>query len=736
MRLCTRLVPLISVLAALLALVVLCSATTGCATLPQGRAAIDSVDIVGAHAVDPADVLDKLASSDSPKFLGLMQGVAYDYSIYDSSVLQRDLARVERYYRGRGFFEAHVRVGRVIYDKPDHVRIRIVVDEGPPMQNRSVQVAGLERLPEAVARGARLAANGALPEGGRFDEDAYAKARTSITRALTDRGYAYATVTADARADMSAHAVDYAFAVTPGIAAVFGPITFQGLDPDGDGPAPQEIQEDILRRTLHIRENDPYSTADLESGTQALLDLGVFSSVTIVTGLSDPTARVVPLAVQVQLTKLRSVRLGFGAELDAVKTDVHGIVGWENHNFFGGLRDFKVDFTPGLVLFPTTISTPILKPRKFLPEERLRAQLHLPAFLEHRTLGFVSPEFNVFPLLVNAGPTNSTPVAGFIEAKNGVGLERRFGKHVVVRLAYNTQVEQAFRYVVGSGALSPLPGNVVLSFPQLVTTLDLRDDPVHTHAGFYATNDLQVAGGPFGGTATDVRIQPTLQGYIPLGRNVTFALSAGVGLLFPLDGYTDTIENLAEPSDVINGRDVETMYFRGFFEGGPSSNRGFPLRQLAPHAIVPFITPANANALVNCNPSASVAVNSQICKTPVGGFTMWSATAEVRFAVAGPIGAAVFCDAGDVSQRVADFRFDYLHLSCGVGGRYDTPIGPIRLDIGYRIQPLQRIGFPDESAAGDPSKKYNGQYGDPSFVAPQLLLGIPAAIAFGIGESF
>jgi len=249
-------------------------------------------------------------------------------------------------------------------------------------------------------------------------------------------------------------------------------------------------------------------------------------------------------------------------------------------------------------------------------------------------------------------------------------------------------------------------------------------------------NDLQVAGGPFGGTATDVRIQPTVQGYVPLGRNVTFALSAGIGLLFPLDGYTDTIQNLTEPNDVLDGRDVETMYFRGFFEGGPSSNRGFPLRQLAPQAIVPFITPANANALVNCNPKESILINSSVCKTPVGGFTMWNATAEVRFAVAGPIGAAVFCDAGDVSQRVADFRFDYLHLSCGAGARYDTPIGPIRLDIGYRIQPLQRIGFPNEYAAADPSRKYDGQYGDPSFTLPTRLLSLPVAIAFGIGESF
>jgi outer membrane protein assembly factor BamA len=739
-------------LSLLLFAVVLVFGGTGCSTLPAGRAAIDSVEIVGAHAVDPQDVLDKLASSDSPKFLGLMQGVAFDYSVYDPNVLQRDLARVERYYRGRGFFEAHVRVGRVFFDKPDHVRVRIVVDEGPPMANRSVQITGLEGLAEAAARDVRLAANGALPQGKRFDEDAYAKARTSITRALTDRGYAYAAVTADARADMSTHAIDYVFAVTPGIAAVFGKITFEGLDPDGTGPAPQEIQEDVLRRTLHIREKARYSTADLESGQQALLDLGVFSSVNVIAGLSDPTSPVVSITVRVQVTKLRSLRLGFGGEFDAVKTDVHVLSGWQNRNFFGGLRDFSVDFTPGLVLFPTTVGN-ALPPTKGLGEERLRAQLRLPAFLEGRTSGFVRPEFNVFPLLVEANPSRNTPVVGFIEAKNSVGVDRRFGKHVVATAAYNFQYEKALRYVTVLGTQNGLPNDIVLSFPQLITSLDFRDDPVHTHAGFYATNDLQLAGGPFGGTATDVRIQPTVQGYVPIGKTVTFAVSASVGLLVPLpntyDGHTygSSIQSLAKAGNELDGTDVEQMYFRGFFEGGPSSNRGFPLRQLAPHAVVPFITPSNAIVItqqqtktVNCDPNNTMMagqVDAQLCKTPVGGFTMWAATAELRFAFAGPLGAAVFCDAGDVSEKVADFRFDYLHLSCGAGVRYDTPIGPIRLDVGYRIQPLQRVGFPDEAAAGDTSKVYDGHRGDPTFVAPPDLFNvIPVAIAFGIGEAF
>jgi outer membrane protein insertion porin family/translocation and assembly module TamA len=38
-------------------------------------------------------------------------------------------------------------------------------------------------------------------------------------------------------------------------------------------------------------------------------------------------------------------------------------------------------------------------------------------------------------------------------------------------------------------------------------------------------------------------------------------------------------------------------------------------------------------------------------------------------------------------------------MSVGTGARYDTPVGPIRLDLGYRIEPLQVLGYPDDYAA-------------------------------------
>ena len=703
----------------------LAAACGACASsIPPGRSAIDSVRLVGARGVDPRDVTDKLATTESPKFLGLFRGIANDYSIYDASVLQRDLARVERYYRGHGFFEAHARGARVLPAGSDHVNIEIVVDEGPPVLNGAVKINGLEDVPQATADAVRSAAEHALPTGSRFDEDAYQSAQNAALRALTDNGFAYAAVRAEANVDLSSHTVDYGFDVTPGIRAVFGPITFQGLDPDGAGPEPQEIGDALLLRVMDLHVGDPYSTAAIDAATQALLDLEVFSAVHVVPGLSDPPRPVVPLAVQVEPTKLRAVRLGAGGEFDEIKTDAHLLFGWEDHDLLGGLRDFSVDLKPGLVFYPTSVSD-LKPPTDFFPEEWLRLRFRQPGFLEARTSGFIQPEFNVYPLLVVSNPAPTQPVVGYLEPKLAIGVERRFGKHLFGKLLYNIQGEVPIPY---KGTLDSSLPKVVLSFPQLVAQVDFKDDAIHPHSGFTANLDLQVAG--VGGTASDVRIQPDMSAYVPFARGITFAVSGTLGLLFPIN-YGQSIYT-TDPAkglpDNANNTDIQTVYFRGFFSGGPSSNRGYPLRGVAPHGFVRFLNPQTAAMQVatNCLQSNPNALSDPTCSSPVGGFTQWEASAELRFAVSGPFGAALFCDTGDVSQHVLyqpnAVRLNYLHMSCGVGGRYDTPVGPLRLDIGYRIPGLQIVG-------GDPAS-------DPTFGTPPLILGIPMAIAFGIGEAF
>jgi outer membrane protein insertion porin family/translocation and assembly module TamA len=717
-----------------LACCLLAACTAACSSLPEGRSAVDSVGVVNARSLDADDVTGKLATEATPRFLGLWQGMLYDYEVFDPSVLQRDLARLERTYRGHGFLEAHARAARVIRLNDRHVRVEIVVDEGPPTLNRELRVDGLEGLPPEIAAEARAAAAQTLPRGTRFDEDAYAKARTAVTRALTDRGYAYAAVQTDAQADLAAHAIDYVFTVKPGPVAVFGAITIVDADAAAHGGGPP-FEEAALRRALDIAPGQPYSTAAIDAATQALLDLEVFSSVQIVPQLPDPPAPVVPLTVRIDASKLHEVRAGGGVEFDEIKTDVHGLIGWEDHDFLGDLRDFSVDFKPGVVLYPMRVNN-IVAPENPLPEERLRFELRQPAFPEARTTASFRPEMNVFPMLVAPNPPSGAPVLGYAEPKESIALDRRFGKHFLVTLDHSVQGEIPFAYT-SIPLATPIP-TVVLSVVQLLTKLDFRDDTLRPHEGFYLSNDLEVA---FGGSARDVKVQPEARGYLPLAKGVTLAARGTVGFLFAYN-YGDYVQNhLAQdlnPNPSSNDRlyeqvdrDIEIAYFRGFFSGGPSSNRGFPLRGIAPHGVVPFLSPVTLQSQysqggVTCIPGQPF-YDASKCAIPIGGFSLWEASIETRFDVSGPLGAVVFCDAGDVAAAQATIRLDHLHLSCGAGLRYDTPVGPLRLDVGYRINQLQVLGFQSE---GDALNKDRLEGSQP------LIFGLPLAVSFSIGETY
>ncbi len=684
-----------------------------CSSIPAGRSAVDTVSIDGTDEVSSGDVAEKIATSPSPRFVGLFQGLVYDYEVFDRLTLGRDLARIQRYYRARGFYEARVRAGRVIQVKPDHVRVEIVVDEGKPILVRHVVVRGTASLPLDVQKKVLKRAMKKLGPGERFDEDDFVAAEATIKDRLTDDGYALAEVKRDALIDLVNHAADLAFDVTPGPPCTYGAVTIDGLGSLPDAP---------VRRALDIQPGGVYSSSGLDAARQAALDLGVFSSVQVVPDLSSKNAdtKVIPVRVKVEPAKLRTVKLGGGVEFDAIKTDVHAIIGWENHNFFGGMRQYSIQFKPGVVLYPLRVGSWVT-PERLLPEFKLRNELRQPGFIEARTSVFIRPELNMFPVLLRTRIQPTDPVLGYLEFKNGIGLDRVFWK-LYASVGHNLQVEYPFSY---KGQVDPALRTLVISYPELITNLNVTDNRVRPHKGFYVGDSLQVAGGPFGGVATDFSIQPDFRGYIPLGKHVTLAARASFGFLFPSNYGCAESHNgkclggsdASEQGLIEQAKDLQVIFFRGFFAGGPNSDRGYPLRGIGPSLPLPSMSLGGLQN-IQCT-QAVLTTNAKSCEVPVGGFTRWEASVEARFDVTGPISMAVFFDSADVSPNLVDIRTSHPHLSTGLGARYDTPVGPVRLDVGYRIPGLQilRAGTDDEPT-------------------PEKLVGLPIALAFGIGEAF
>lgn len=767
---------------------------SGCATAPD-RPTVSSVRIEGAREISAAEAKEKLATRESSTFLG----IHLSYETYDAFVVARDVTRLERFYRARGFHAARVVSAHVVGLPGKTVDVEFVIDEGPPTVIREdPKLIGLEGLD----RRAGVAVSRAMPfhackeptpagECDPFDEDEYEAAKRKMQRALTDNGYAHATIEggfteADlapdgghelvldpirdiariqaleseraaggpkppdgaatpttprkfgVRVDVVRHTAEVFLRVNHGPPCVFGDVKIEGL---GDLPEGQ------VRAALGVRAGESYSTETLESGRKALVELGVFSSVEFVAHLPEDDGPVIPVTFKVTRAPLNTITLGGGAFADTISNDLHFLAGYEHRNFLGGLRRASLQVRPGVVLFPTNLQNG-LAPTNALFQARARAELRQPQLFEARTRGTLRNEIAVYPLLLPARTAAEVPevVVGYYEIRPSAGLERSFfdGK-VALSAFYNLQLSYPISYL---GPYDDSLQRVIVSHVSFTQALDLRDNPVKPRKGVYVANEVQFAGGFLGGDADDVRVQPDVRFYTPVSTRITAAMRGSVGFLFPRSyGSTlsrDAPDPTVDPAGAFTfsrqrDRDLQLLYFRAFFSGGPNSNRGYAIRGVGPRGLAPY-TLGGQRSVRECServrggtgvgggvsqvaalPPVSPATLEALCYVPLGGLSLWEWSTELRIQLTDKLSTLVFLDASDVTRERFTVRLNFPHLSTGTGLRYDTPVGPVRLDIGYAIPGAQQLGATLDS-------KKEGQ--------PTTVFGAPIAVNIAVGEAF
>lgn len=175
-------------------------------------------------------------------------------------------------------------------------------------------------------------------------------------------------------------------------------------------------------------------------------------------------------------------------------------------------------------------------------------------------------------------------------------------------------------------------------------TYDDRSDILNPRWGTRTDLSIDVATHLFGGTLFYTRPRLSWSHFIPFAHQVTLALGADLG-------YIRRIEQGLLPPDVL------------FRTGGGNTLRGYAYNE--------------------------VGVNG----TSQGGAAMLVGHGEVRFPIHGDIGGVVFSDVGNVWESASDLGFTNLRVSTGLGLRYYTPIGPIRVDYAVRVFPQVDFGF-------------------------------------------
>lgn len=720
---------------------------SGCRkAVPEARFPIRRVEIEGAEDVAEAEVLEGLATMKSPRFLGLWDGLAFDYELYDPEVVKADIRRVERYYRSLGYYEAKVRATRIIYsestrprEKKRRVRVivQLEVDEGPPagpyeegreskaVLVRRISMQGIEGLP-VDRRGRPLAAlvlnarsfndcrlapdRTHCEDGDPFVEEEFEATKNAIGEVLANHGYAFVRVEARAEVDVAAHVADVTYTVQPGPRARFGAVTISGL---------QRIPEQKVRARLLVKPGHRYSRRRIRVAQDELTALGRFTDVQISEDLTHPETGEVPIHIQLTESKLRGVRAGIGGEADDLKLSAHTLVGWEHRNFLGGMRAFRAEDRFGTVFFPLRMgrSDPFVR---LLPENYLRITGRQPSFLEGRTDAVFRAEVNTYPILYRL-PEEATAdeerILGYVELRAIAGLERRFlRRRLAVTPSYNWNQNLPITYRK-KGDRPEGMDPVLVIYPELYTDFDLRDDPVMPHSGVRLVNTFQMAGWLGLGHVADYRIQPELSLYVPISKTVTLASRTTVGFVFP-QNYGETLDpeylerSALDPADAAAIRDQSKLLFRVFYSGGANSNRGYPFRGIGPHGPLGFLAPT----AIEC--SFDPADNSPpACNRPLGGLSLWETSLEVRFPIWGALRGVVFVDTSDVHRQRATLRVDNPHPSPGFGIRYLTPIGPLRVDVGFRLPRTEQ-----QELANEPE------------IEP--LLGVPMSLHLAIGEAF
>jgi len=656
----------------------------GCgARIPDGKNAISAVELRGVEA--PEDIAPRLATKPTRTLAG-MEGF-YDYETLDEPALQKDLLRIERELRRRGYYSAKVSAARVIHEGEKHVRVEIQVEQGEPVIIRKLVTTGLAKLPFEAAEAASQ--QNKLRIGKRFDEDEFEAAKQEIANTLSNHGYAHARVKGTARVDLAANSAEVRITAEPGVSVTIGAIEFEGL---------KELEESPVRRIFG-------------KARAALFQLGVFSRVEVTADLSDANQTVVPLKVKLKESTFKDITLGAGVRLDLLRLAAVGQGSWTHRNFFGGLRKFTIATRPGLTFFPTSIDN-LRAPTRTLPENFATVRLEQPGLFEARTRAFIEGGYNISPLLYPL-PEESDPreerIIGYNEVTSAIGAERAFfSGALTTSLAFHAQTNVPFYYQGDERGVNGLEP-VTVTYPELKTALDFRDDPIQPTQGALLTNSLQVAIPFQKDQVFDVRIEPEVRGFLPLDqdRRIILAARVGTGLVFPQNyGCTLTSDSPDECSDVVSSeedphqeadviRDQHKLLFRAFYSGGPGSNRGYPYRRIGPQGPIGFLLPED----VTCEDTGGALPSA--CIRPLGGFTMWEASLELRYRAFENWSFVTFIDASDVTSGVMSYSLAKPHISVGPGMRYLSPVGPIRVDVGWRVPGLQRLSDDDNQPKPD-----------------------------------
>jgi outer membrane protein insertion porin family len=431
----------------------------------------------------------------------------------------------------------------------------------------------------------------------------------------------------------------------------------------------------VIRREIRIKESAPLRERDVVESQRRLYNLGIFNRVTIEPQNPAGTDTNKDIVVLVEEAKRYTIAYGGGFEVQRLASTSNP-AGSELQAAVRGIFEISKLNVTGR---GDSLS---LKLRGSTIEDRA-----LLAYSDPNT--FANPRYT-FQATAYTEKTQDINTFTQTRYEGSVQLTDQLTRFTTLAYRY------AFRKVLISNLNETVSPEQIPLFEQptlvsqfgLTWARDRRDNPAEATKGSFNSADFGIADTKIGSSASFLRFLYQNSTYHPIGRRFSFARALRIGILEP---YRDTV-SLSFPPPTTTVRLIPLP--ERLFAGGGTSLRGFALNQAGPRDSAGF--PLGGQALLEFNQEFRFPMRLPFIGTALGGAlfydggNVYSRLGRITFRAAPP--KPVFNPANPLQCLYnCTNELNYFAHTVGIGFRYSTPVGPIRIDLGFPINRPQFV---------------------------------------------
>ena len=589
-----------------------------------------------------------------------------DGDIFTAASLDAAAAAIRGIYLRRGF--ARVKVdsaaneASVAPSGEGRVKPAIVITEGPLMTIGAITFSGNTSIPTP-----RLVERIRSRPGQPYYEPAIIQDRENVIAEYLNRGFAAAAVEV-APTVVETSRVDLEFKVAEGPQSIVDHVLIVG-----------NVKTDlrVIEREVQLKEGEPLGLEALFETRRRLGALGLFRRVRIAEVPHGESQR---RDVLITVEEAPATTIGYGGGLELSERLSRGDAGEAEDRFELAPRGF---FEVGRRNLGGKNRSVNLYTRLSLRSDFDQDGDGNPfGFAEYRVIGTYR-EPRTFGWAADVTITAAVEQgvrSTFNFARKGANAEilRRLSPQTRATARYTfatTRIfDQQLTEAEEQARIDRVFPQVRLSALSSSIARDTRDDVLEPTRGLFLSAEGSVAARALGGDVGFMKSYLQAHGYRRLfaAQRIIFAGRIGVGMA---NGFPREIESLDPAGNPVFEVIEDLPASERFFAGGDTTVRGFALDRVGTdRTLTATGFPRGGNGLVLMN-------------------------AELRVPVWRDLGAAFFVDAGNVFERVTHIDLAGLRTAVGLGIRYRSPVGPLRFDVGFKLDRKEFAGILEDRQA-------------------------------------